>query len=392
MDTSLIRAVEKHHSLAVELSDDLYAHPELPDHEFRSSEKIVELLKNAGYEVEYPYLDYPTGFRAVLDNGEGPSVAILVEYDALPGLGHACGHNVHGSMSVLAALALMDIRDKFKGRLYVFGTPAEEENGAKVGMAERGAFDNFALAIMIHSWSGGVSRPNMDVLSLKCYLVEFKGLAAHAAGGPWEGHSALAAARKFLDLIDARRECFTPDIRVNGVITDGGKYPNILPDRAEVRLEFRTDSIAKLKLMDEMIQKCANGAAMALDCEVNFTEGFDSFADMVRVPVLERAVTELMDEMNLTCGETLAPTGSSDVGNVSYHCPTVQPLLAICDAPYALHTVEFRDETINPAAHDAISSGSKLIASLVLRTFTDVEFRQTVYDSYLKQRENKLTL
>ena len=206
----LTQAVERNHAAAIALSDDLAAHPELPDQEFRSSQKIVSLLEQAGYQVEYPYLGYPTGFHAVLDNGDGPSAAILVEYDALPGLGHACGHNVHGSMAVLAALALAELRDRFQGQVHVFGTPAEEEAGAKVGMADQGAFDGMALAAMVHSWSGGTGTADMDVLSLTCYLVEFRGQAAHAAGAPWDGHGALAAARKFLDLADARRECFTP--------------------------------------------------------------------------------------------------------------------------------------------------------------------------------------
>lgn len=385
----LAEAVERHHPTAVALSDDLAAHPELPDQEFRSSKKIVELLDRAGFQVEYPYLGYETGFRAVLDNGEGPSAAILVEYDALPELGHACGHNVHGSMSVLAALALAELKEHFSGKLYVFGTPAEEEDGAKVGMAAQGAFDEMSAAIMIHSYSGGRSTADMDVLSLCCYLVEFRGQSAHAVAGPWKGHSALAAARKFLDLIDARRECFTPDVHVNGVITDGGTYPNILPERAEVRLEFRTDSQAKLEQMDEVVKKCANGAAMALDCTVSFTQGFDSFADMVRVPALEEEVLGLMDELGLAHMDVEMPNGSSDVGNVSYRCPTIQPLLSICDAYHALHTVEFRDETTRPAAHEAIANGAKIIAATVLRTLTDEEFRQRVQASYQKSRAAK---
>lgn len=390
MEAYLTQAVNKYHKLAIELSDDLFAHPELPDQEFRSSQKVVDILKEAGYQVEYPYLGYPTGFRAVLDNGEGPSAAILVEYDALPGLGHACGHNVHGSMAVLAALAMAEIKDKFKGKVYVFGTPAEEENGAKVGMAERGAFDDMSLAVMIHSWSGEHSVPDMDVLSLRCYLVEFKGQSAHAVAGPWKGHNALAAARKFLDLIDARRECFTPDIHVNGVITDGGRQPSILPDRAEIRLEFRTDSMTKLVAMDEVVLKCAKGAAMALDCEVGFTKAFDDFADMVRVPVLEEEAAALMDELGWPHMEVQSPSGSSDVGNVSYRCPAIQPLLSICDTFYALHTEEFRDATVKPAAHQTIAAGAELIAALALRTLTDAGFRQKVYDSYLERKAKKL--
>lgn len=384
------QAIQNRRSLAVELSDDLYAHPELPDQEFRSSQKIVDLLREAGYEVEYPYLGYPTGFRAVLDNGEGPSVGILTEYDALPGLGHACGHNVHGSMSVLAALALADLKDLFSGKVIVFGTPAEEEDGAKVGMAAQGAFDGLSAAIMFHSWSGGVSNADMDVLSLRCYIAQFTGAAAHAVAGPWKGHNALTAARKFLDLIDARRECFTPDIHINGVITDGGQYPNILPEQATVRLEIRTDSQAKLEQMDEVVRKCAQGACIALDCQVEFTKGFEDFHDMVRVPVLEQAVLELYDALNLPHGPVLPPNGSSDVGNVSYRCPTIQPELSICDTFHALHTPQFREETIQPRAHQAIEDGGTILAALALRTLTDEAFRTSVHDSHQAAREAKL--
>ena len=390
MNKQLVSAIEKHWQQAVELSDDLYAHPELPDQEFRSSQKVVDMLRAAGYEVEYPYMGYPTGFRAVLKNGEGPSAALLIEYDALPELGHACGHNAHCAMAVLAALALAEAKDQFQGTVYAFGTPAEEENGAKIGMAAKGAFDGLSLATMIHSWSGPASISDMDVLSLRCYLVEFKGVSAHAVAGPWKGHSALAAARKFIDLIDARRECFTPDVHVNSVFKESGPQPSILPDRAVVRIEFRTDSMAKLEQVDEIIEKCAKGAAMALDCTVSFSKGTEDFADMVRVPVLEDAVEDLLHEMGRASEPVRIPNGSSDVGNVSYHCPAIQPLLTIGETFYALHTPEFREETIKEPAHQAIADGAKLLGSLVLRALTDEEFRDAAQKSYLAQKEKKL--
>lgn len=348
------------------------------------------MLRAAGYEVEYPYMGYPTGFRAVLKNGEGPSAALLIEYDALPELGHACGHNAHCAMAVLAALALAEAKDQFQGTVYAFGTPAEEENGAKIGMAAKGAFDGLSLATMIHSWSGPASISDMDVLSLRCYLVEFKGVSAHAVAGPWKGHSALAAARKFIDLIDARRECFTPDVHVNSVFKESGLQPSILPDRAVVRIEFRTDSMAKLEQVDEIIEKCAKGAAMALDCTVSFSKGTEDFADMVRVPVLEDAVEDLLHEMGRASEPVRIPNGSSDVGNVSYHCPAIQPLLTIGETFYALHTPEFREETIKEPAHQAIADGAKLLGSLVLRALTDEEFRDAAQKSYLAQKEKKL--
>lgn len=386
----LAEAVKSCHGAAVALSDDLAAHPELPDQEFHASETMVDILRQAGYEVEYPYLGWPTAFRGVLDNGDGPSAAIMVEYDALPGLGHACGHNVHGSMAILAALALAKCRDQFKGKVYVFGTPAEEERGGKVIMADQGAFDDMAIAVMIHSASGGVASCDMDVLSVKCYLVEFTGVSAHAAGAPWDGHNALTAARKFLDLADARRESFTLDNRFSGVILEGGKAPNIIPDKALVRVEFRTDSMAKLDRLDDIVKKCARGAALAMDCEVSFTLAFDPFADMVRVPALEEKVIRLLEAMGQTCVPVPAASGSSDVGNVSYHCPTVQPQFPICSAPWALHTEEFVQEVTRQPAHQAIADGAMLMAELVWSVLTDQELRESIYASFEESRKEKL--
>lgn len=384
-------AVMKYHHAAIELSDELYVHPELAGQEFQSSRKIVDILRQAGYQVEYPYLGNPTAFCGVLDNGDGPAAAILTEYDALPELGHACGHNVHGSMSVLAALAMAELKNKYKGKIYVFGTPAEEGDGAKIGMAARGVFDDMSLALMIHSWSGGKSLANMNILSLRNYRIEFTGASAHAVAGPWKGHSALACARKFLDLIDARRECFTPDIHVNSVITKGGDYPSMLPDKAIVQLEMCTSSQKELNLIDKDIRKCAEGACIALDCQVEFTKGFEDFADMVRVPVLENTVIELFKELGQEYEEVKEAVASSDVGNVSYHCSAIQPLLSICDIFHALHTEKFREATIQPKAYEAIAVGAQIITSLVFRTMTDENFRKDVYRSFKKELNKKET-
>lgn len=385
-------AISNHLDKAIALSDDLADHPEISAKEYESSRKIAELLKDAGFEVTYPYAGYDTAFCGVLDNGDGPSVAIMVEYDALPGIGHACGHNLHGSLSVLTGLALMDLKDQFKGKLYVIGTPAEEEDGAKIGMAKDGIFDGMSLAVMMHSNPGGFSIADMDVLSLRCYEVEFFGQTAHAVAGPWNGKSALAAARKFLDLIDARRECFTPDIHVNGVFVEGGKAPNIIPDYAKIRLEFRTNSMTRLEVLDDTIKKCANGAAMALDCTTKFTFGLSDFADMVLVDVLENEAEKLLQMYGEKTAPIAAPVGSSDVGNVSYRCPAIQPLIAITDDNMALHTIEFRDATRKPKAYHAMEVGASCLTALSLRVFNDKEFRDAVYDSWQKALKKKQSI
>ena len=382
-------AVESHLEQAVKLSRELAEHPELPYEEFESSRKMVEILRNAGFQVTYPYAGYETAYCAEFDNGDGPSVAFLAEYDALPEIGHGCGHNLHGSLSVLTGLAMKTLKDEFKGKIYVIGTPAEEENGAKVGMADQGIFDNIDLAVMMHSHSGGYCVADMDVLSLRCYVVEFFGETAHAVAAPWDGKSALAAGRKFLDLIDARRECFTPDIHVNAVILDGGKAPNIIPDYCKIRMEFRTASMARLLKVDEMVKKCADAAAMALDCNVKLSFGLSDFADMVRTLPLEEEISTLMKEYGMKVKEVPPAAGSSDVGNVSYRCPSLQALLSITDKPLALHTRAFRDATLEPEANIAMEKGASSLVSLALKVLNDDSFRQEVHDAWQQELKRK---
>jgi len=378
---------------AVALSEALFDFAEPPYHEIRSSHAMAEVLKRAGFQVEHPFMEeelgYGSAFRATLENGPGPKVAFLAEYDALPGIGHGCGHNLHGSLSVLAGLSMARLRAGFSGTVCVVGTPAEEENGAKIAMARKGVFDGFSLAAMMHSWSGGRSQTDMDVLSLRCYVVEFYGTEAHAVAAPWQGSSALAAARKFLDLVDARRECFTRDVFFNAVLLDGGVAPNILPGYAKIRLEFRTDARGKLEKIDRIVRNCANGAALAMDCRVTFTPGLEDFDDMVRNEPLEEEVGRLLREN----GEVVAPvqpaSGSSDVGNVSYRCPTIQPLISIVDEPYALHTEQLRDATKLPRAYTALERGACVLTELALRVLTDAAFREAVEADFQETKARK---
>lgn len=389
---TLLNAVNVHLNEAISLSEYLCDNPELPYEEYLSSKEIVNVLEKQGFQITYPFAGYNTAFCACLDNGEGPKIALLTEYDALPEIGHGCGHNLHGALSVLTGLTLSELRSSFKGKLFVIGTPAEEENGAKIGMAEKGIFDDFSLAIMMHSWAGGYSHPNMDVLSLRCYVVEFHGEASHAVAAPWEGKSALAAARKFLDLIDARRECFTPDIHVNSVILDGGKAPNIIPNYAKIRMEFRTNSMKRLEQVDDMIRKCANGAAMALDCNVTLNYGLSDFYDMVRVKTLENSIVSEFEKFQIPHLPVLPPTGSSDVGNVSYHCPTIQPLLSISKNSLALHTSAFRDATKMPEAYHSLKQGAAVMADLILKVFNDACYRDLIKTDWEKELLNKKNL
>jgi amidohydrolase len=385
-------AVQKHFAKAKELCAALASRPEISAEEYESSAKFADTLKAAGYRLEYPYCGMKTAFRAALENGEGPAVAVLAEYDALPGIGHGCGHNLHGSLSVLTGLALAELKDLFRGTIYVIGTPDEEVSGGKIAMADKGVFDGLALAVMIHSCAGGLCQADMDALSLRSYTASFSGQTAHVAASPWKGRSALAAARKFLDLIDARRECFTPDVKVNAIFTDGGEAVNVIPARAEVRVEFRTDAMGKLAAVDDMIKKCARGAALAMDCEESLRLNYSDFADMVRVPSLEDEAERIFTSLGLKMEPVSPPIGSTDMGNVSYRCPAIQPLLSISGEPLALHTKEFAGATCRKEAWESMSLGAEALTILALKVFNDEGFRCRIGDEFQKRRDMKLNL
>ncbi len=393
MKELLKAAIKSSAAQAKALSDDIYAHPEIAEQEYETSRKLVEVLKAHGFEVEYPFMEkelgYGTAFRALLDRGEGPSAAILVEYDALPGLGHACGHNLHGSMAVLAGISLAKLKDSFSGKLYVIGTPAEEDIGAKVIMSSAGVFDDMALAVMVHCSSGIGSQPQMDLFSLRCIDVEFFGRSAHAAESPWKGQNALTAARKYMDLLDARRQCFTPDVRLSSIIVNGGVASNIIPEYAKLRTEFRTCSMGRLEQLDESVKKCAQAAALALDCEYKITSDILDFYDMVRIKELEDAVCGLYGEVDEPVTEVSLPSGSSDMGNVSYRCPAIQPMLSIVDEYHALHTPGFAKATLGEKAAAALEKGAYIMASLALRALTDEKFRNDIKDGFQKALADK---
>lgn len=325
----------------------------------------------------------------------------MVEYDALPGIGHGCGHNLHGPLSVLAGIVLSELpEDAFHGTLEVIGTPAEETVGAKLIFAKEGVFDGDALAIMMHSTSGGISRTNTQANALRAYEITFTGKTAHAAGDPWDGHNALTALRKFLDLVDARRDSFHPFTIASGIITEGGKAPNVVPDRAALRFEFRYPVKREIERLDRIVKNCAKGAALALDCSVEFTLAGPDFDDMVRVPLLEEKIKELFTSYGEPVGDPLPPGGSTDAGNVSYRCPTLHAYISISDKACPGHSTALRDATITPHALDQMAKGAAVIAEMVLTVFNDAGYRVAVQknlsnplqerkdDRCLKKRKN----
>lgn len=357
---------------AFEISDWMAAHPEIGGEEHGATKMHAEFLSRLGFDVTLPAWNMETAYGGVMPgSGAGRRVALLAEYDALVGLGHACGHNAHGSMSLLAAAGLAAVMKEIPGELLVLGTPAEENYGGKIVMAERGAFDGLDFAIMIHC-AGGRSCVPYRALACRAYEFTFEGKAAHAAGAPWVGRNALNAVRILFDSLDMWRQHLKPEIRLHGIVTEGGYYANIVPERAVAQFYFRAP---ERDMEDDLIEKaldCARGAALCTGTKVSwklFEEPFDS---MKPNAAAEAMVQEIFDGLGVPTIPSYPASNSTDVGNVSWKCPALQPELDITDgAPVAAHTREFAAACASPAVHEKIVTGAKILAKSLLSVLTD---------------------
>lgn len=372
---------------AARIADYIHDHPEISEQEFETSKLLVSILKEHGFEVEYPFLGIPTAFCGRIRNGKGPVVAILVEYDALPEIGHACGHSLHGMMSIAAGLALAPLMRDIPGELRVVGTPAEETNGAKVKMAAEGIFDDCDLALMIHC---NAHSSFVDYRSLAMDAIEFTftGKAAHAAGAPWEGKNALNGVQLLFHATDMLRQHVRPEVRMHGIISEGGTAPNVVPERASARFYFRAPWRPYLNTLIEQIYNCARGAALATATEVSWRYYEASFDDMLPNPTAEAMMSQILTELGVKLDPSPGPLGSTDVGNVSYRCPALQPELAITEKAIATHTREFAEALLTPEAHQRLGVGAKAIAHAALRTFLDEGLRRRMREDFLSKKNN----
>ncbi len=366
---------------AVELNDFMAANPELGDGEFEASRKIVDILTDLGFEVEYPFLGIPTSFRGIMGSGNGPVVALMVEYDALPEIGHACGHCLHGSMSILAAAGLAEVMKDIEGTLMVIGTPAEETNGAKVPMAEQGVFDGVDLALMIHC-NDDKSFVRYRSLAMDAIQFEFTGKPAHAAGAPWDGINALNGVQLLFHGIDMLRQHVRPEARMHGIVSQGGLAPNIVPERAVASFYFRAPARKYLNEILEKVYNCARGAALATGTEVKWDKFEVSFDNMVPNDAAESMMEDVYRELNIPLSESPGCLGSSDVGNVSQRCTAIQPMLSITDHPVAAHTHEFARAVTTSLGYQALEKGARALARASVKTFIDTDLRNRMQKAF----------
>lgn len=367
----IAQAVKENLQDAIALNDDLADHPELSGEEYESSRKIVELLKHKGFDVEYPFAGLPTSFKATYGrNDHKYKVAIMTEYDALPGIGHACGHCVSGAISVLAGIAASKLQDALDADIDVIGTPVEETDGAKCALIKKGVFDHYDMAMMIHLYDQNLIYCTLN--GLASYLYTFHGKAAHASAAPWDGINALNAAQLMFHGTDCLRQHVTPDVRIHGVIRNGGEAPNIVPEEASAEFYVRALDLDYMMDVVRKVDDCAAGGALATQCTWDKMETAATYANMRRNYTGEDALREIYEELDIDInGDHEKIFGSSDAGNVSFVCPTFHPTLQIVDRGVPIHTREFAQAVKTERAHEAIALGANVIALQIAKIFSD---------------------
>jgi amidohydrolase len=353
------------------LSRRIHDHPELGYQEVRACGWLSEFLAAKGFKVERGVAGVETAFRATIESGTGPTLAILCEYDALPGIGHACGHNVIGAAGAGAGAALAALRDALPGgRVEVIGTPAEEGGGGKIRLIERGIFANVDAAMMVHGLDAWIGHP--DLLGIIRLVFEFAGKAAHAAMDPWEGVNALDGVIQTFNNVAMLRQQVHPDARIHGIITNGGAAPNIIPESAAATFYVRAPELDDMWQLAERVEACAEGAARATGCALKATRLDGHYEPMKR----NRALLDAFRENMRTLGVEESPpgngrAGSSDVGNVSQVVPTIQPYVQIAPAGTPIHSREFEAAAVTPLARDGMLKSAKIMAMTVLDLLAD---------------------
>ncbi len=375
LKSRVVAEVDARRDELIRISDTIHANPELAFQEFEAAALLTSVLERGGFAVQRGVAGLETAFVAsyTSQKGDRPVVAFLAEYDALAGLGHACGHNIIGTASVGAALAVQSVLDEVAGTVQVAGTPAEEGGAGKVIMAEAGVFDGLDVALMVHPSTCTVTRRG----SLACYdlKMEFFGQAAHAAGSPDKGINALDACILTYNNISALRQQLADDVRLHGIITHGGAAPNIIPDYAAAEFLVRAAEKDDALVVLGKVEDCARAGALAAGAEVKLTRGEKYYANMVPSTVLadlfEANLTALGREVQLP--EPDERMGSTDMGNVSHIVPALHAYVAIAPDEVAGHSPEFRAAAASPEGHVGLLDAAKALAMTAVDLFSNPE-------------------
>ncbi len=374
-------AVEAARDEILGLSHEIHADPEPAFEEHRAAARIAAILDRHGYAVEHPAGSLATAIRAVRRGsaGDGPRIGILAEYDALPGLGHGCGHNTMAASGVGAAIALAAIADRLAGEIVFLGTPAEEYGSGKQIMIDDGLFDGLDAALLYHPCDR--SHVESHPLASEDVEVVYHGLQSHASADPWLGKNALDALILLFASVGLWRQQLRPTARVHGIIRDGGTAANIIPDRAAAWFMIRSEDEADYELMRERFRQLCQAAALATDTtvEVEFSGRARTMrnnrvlADQFRANMAAYGIEDMGDDPN---------AGSTDMANVSWVCPTIHPDLAIAPEGTPGHSIRFRDAAATPRADETTLLAATLVAQTAVDLFSDPDLVEAAWTAF----------
>jgi amidohydrolase len=378
----LAAAVEAARPEIIELSHRIHGAPEPAFEEVRAAAWVAEALTRHGFTVEHPAGSLSTAVRAIRRGGRGgtgPRIGILAEYDALPGLGHGCGHNTMAASGVGAAIALASLADELPGEIVFLGTPAEERGSGKGIMIEDGLFDGIDAALLYHPCDR--SHVESHPLASEDVDVTFTGLQSHASSDPWMGKNALDAMISLFVSVGLWRQQLRPTARVHGIIREGGTAANIIPDRTAAWFMIRSDDEAEYELMRDRFRELCEAAALATGTTVE-----TSFTGRARTmrnnSVLAQRFRENMAAYGIVDQGDDPNAGSTDMANVSWVCPTIHPDLAIAPEGTPGHSILFRDAAATPRADETTLLAATLIAQTAYDLYADPDLVAAAWKAF----------
>ncbi|MBF2751690.1 MULTISPECIES: M20 family metallopeptidase [Staphylococcus] len=369
----------------LEMSHQIHQRPELGNEEIFASRTLTETLTQHGFEVETNIAGHATGFIASYDSGQtGPTIGYLAEYDALPGLGHACGHNIIGTASTFAGIALKQVIDKVGGKVIVLGCPAEEggENGsAKATYVKEGIIDDLDIALMVHP--GNETYRTINTLAVDVLDVKFFGKSAHASENADEAKNALDAMISYFNGVAQLRQHIKSSQRVHGVILDGGQAANIIPDFTHARFYTRATSRHELDILTERVGQIAKGAALQTGCDYEFGPIQNGVNEFIKSSKLDYLFAKYATEMGEAVIDDDFGYGSTDTGNVSHVVPTIHPHIKIGSRNLVGHTHRFREAAASTHGDQALIRGAKILSLMGLELLTN----QALFDEIIEQHQ-----
>ncbi|MET8775532.1 M20 family metallopeptidase [Nocardia sp. NPDC004654] len=373
----------------IELSHSLHAEPELAFEETRSVAKVLAPLAERGFEIHPGVADLPTAFRASYGSGE-LTVGICAEYDALPEIGHACGHNIIAASAVGAALGLAEVADELGITVVVLGTPAEESGGGKVLMLERGVFDDVAMAMMVHP--GPYDIVGARSLALADIGVVFHGHEAHASAAPEHGRNAGDAVTVAQVALGLLRQHLLPGQQLHGIVSDGGVAPNIVPGRAELLYYLRAVDSASLEDLMRRASACFEAGALATGCTHEIRTLAPTYTELTPDPALLCAYREQIADLGRVPIapelEAQRPLGSTDMGNVTNVIPGIHPVIGIDAGGAVTHQPGFAAASVNASADRAVTDGAVALARTAIAVARDEEHRDRLLQRLVQRQED----